>query len=117
MNLLYKKYPPSTIIKSHSFTIYLQDLTCAHVKIASNTTEVLVYDLMKGSCKRAKLLTLYILTHVLVSLQERITGYTLTDIRNLDNSINDTILIVLVTAADLPILGPPPPLPLGPLLL
>ena len=57
MNLLYKKYPSSTIMKSYYFTIYLKDPTCLHMKIASNTTQVLVYDLMKGSRKSAKLLT------------------------------------------------------------
>ena len=58
MNLFHKKYPLSTIMKSHSFTVYLQDPTCVHAKIASNTTKVLVCNLMKDLCKRSKLLTL-----------------------------------------------------------
>ena len=89
------------------------------MKIVSNTTEVLVCNLMKGSRKRAKLLTLPIPRHVLALLQERIAGYTLTNMRNLEDDINNAILAVPVTAADMllhipPILGPPPPLPLGP---
>ena len=39
INLLHKKYPPSTIMKSYSFTACLQDPTCVHTKIASNTTK------------------------------------------------------------------------------
>ena len=77
---------------------------------------------MKGSRKRAKLPTSPILTCVIALLQERIIGYILTDMRNPDNNINNTILTVLVIAADMlldipPMLGPPPPLPLSPLLL
>ena len=125
INLLRKKYPPSTIMKFHSFTVYLQDLTCVHVKIASNTTKVLVHNLMKDSYKRAKLLIAPILTYILASLQERIMGITPTDMYNLGDYINDAILTISVTVADIPLhipsiidlhsplpLGsPPPPLP------
>ena len=57
MNLLCEKYPPSTIMKSHYFTAYLQDIICTRLKIISNTTKVLAYNLMKRLYKRAKLLT------------------------------------------------------------
>ena len=114
MNLLHKKYPPSTIMKSYSFTTYLQDSTYMHLKIASNTTKLLVCNSMKGLCKKAKLLTSPIPTHMLASLQEQIAGYTPTDMCNLGNDISDTILAVLVIAANTPVLDSPSSLPLGP---
>ena len=119
MNLLYKKYPPSTIIKSYFFTVYLQDLICMCAKIASNTTKVLVCALMKSLRKRAKLLISPILAHAQVLLQDRIVEYTTTNMCSPDDHIDNAILIVLVVVADIllcipPMLGSLPPLPLGP---
>ena len=98
--------------------VCLQDLTSVHARILSNTTEVLVCNLMKGIYKRAKLLTSPVPPCAQASLQDRIVGYTTTDMINLDY---DTILIVLAAlaaAAGTQLLSPnipglPPPVPPG----
>ena len=68
INKLYKKYPPSTIMKSYQFIVYREHPTCIHVKIASNTIEELVYDLRKGSRTRARIYTLPIPIYVQTAL-------------------------------------------------
>ena len=118
LNKLHKKHPSSTIMKSHCFTEHFDDPTSVHAKIASNTTEELVCDLMKGTHKGAKILTSPTPVYVHSALQDDVIGHTVQDIHDPDDDSpplpDDAILTVPPAGPPLP--GPLPLSPSGPLL-
>ena len=79
LDKLYKKYPPSTIMKSHLFTVHQSDPTIVTMKTAANYEQAIQIQLAKDARKSLVQINLPILPFITTALYTSISDLTMQD--------------------------------------